>query len=67
MLLNFMISVALVQLLALLAPNMILANSFCAIAFTVFALFSGFLISRDNIPDYWIWMHYLGTCVCERW
>ncbi len=62
MLLNFLISVALVQLLALLAPNMILANSFCAIAFTVFALFSGFLISRDKIPDWWIWMHYLGAC-----
>jgi hypothetical protein len=41
---------------------MILANSLCAIAFTVFALFSGFLISRENIPDWWIWMHYLGSC-----
>lgn len=25
-----------------------------------FLLFSGFFITRDRIPDYWIWFHYLS-------
>merc|ERR1712070_377497 len=59
LLLNFLMTFALVQALSLLAPNFVLASTFCAVAFTLFAIFSGFLISRDNIPPWWIWAHYL--------
>jgi len=61
LLLNFLMTFALVQALSLLAPNFVLASTFCAVAFTLFAIFSGFLISRDNIPPWWIWAHYLGS------
>jgi ABC-type multidrug transport system permease subunit len=66
LLLNFLMTFALVQVLSLLAPNFVLASTFCAVAFTLFAIFSGFLISRDNIPPWWIWAHYLGSCAHTR-
>lgn len=28
--------------------------------FSVMFLFSGFFVLRDEIPDYWIWLHYLS-------
>ncbi|KAH9310134.1 hypothetical protein KI387_038045 [Taxus chinensis] len=46
--------------LSALVPNFIMGNSVIAGFMGAFFLFSGYFISKQNIPDYWIWMHYLS-------
>lgn len=41
-------------------PNFIMGTSVIAGLMGSFFLFSGYFIARDNIPDYWIFMHYLS-------
>ncbi|KAL2653768.1 hypothetical protein R1flu_021896 [Riccia fluitans] len=43
-----------------IVPNFIVGNSLCSAVISYFFLFSGFFIDRDNIPKYWIWLHYLS-------
>lgn len=43
-----------------LVPNFIMGNSLIAGFMGSFFLFSGYFISRDSIPKYWIFMHYLS-------
>ncbi|KAK1582094.1 hypothetical protein Q3G72_011781 [Acer saccharum] len=43
-----------------LVPNFIMGTSIIAGLMGSFFLFSGYFISKDNIPDYWIFMHYLS-------
>lgn len=43
-----------------LVPNFIMGTSIIAGLMGSFFLFSGYFISRDNIPNYWIFMHYLS-------
>ncbi|GLU18083.1 hypothetical protein SLE2022_344030 [Rubroshorea leprosula] len=43
-----------------LVPNFIMGNSVIAGLMGSFFLFSGYFISKDNIPTYWIFMHYLS-------
>lgn len=41
-------------------PNFIVGNSMIAGAIGSFLLFSGYLISKHQIPSYWIFMHYMS-------
>jgi ABC-type multidrug transport system ATPase subunit len=43
-----------------IVPNFIMGNSVIAGLMGSFFLFSGYFISKDNIPKYWIFMHYLS-------
>ncbi|KAL6066653.1 ATP-binding cassette transporter snq2 [Balamuthia mandrillaris] len=46
-------------LVAILSPNQIFAFTCTGLLLPLFSLFSGFLIARPSIPDYWIWAHYI--------
>ncbi|KAJ8764629.1 hypothetical protein K2173_006711 [Erythroxylum novogranatense] len=43
-----------------LVPNFIMGTSIIAGLMGSFFLFSGYFISKQNIPSYWIFMHYLS-------
>jgi len=43
-----------------LVPNFIMGTSVIAGLMGSFFLFSGYFISKENIPSYWIFMHYLS-------
>lgn len=43
-----------------LVPNFIMGNSVIAGLMGSFFLFSGYFISKQSIPRYWIFMHYLS-------
>ncbi|KAL3508750.1 hypothetical protein ACH5RR_028151 [Cinchona calisaya] len=43
-----------------LVPNFIMGTSIIAGLMGSFFLFSGYFISKENIPNYWIFMHYLS-------
>lgn len=43
-----------------LVPNFIMGNSLISGLIGSFFLFSGYFISKDSIPKYWIFMHYLS-------
>ncbi|KAF3786568.1 ABC transporter G family member 5 [Nymphaea thermarum] len=43
-----------------LASNFIIGNSVIAGVMGSFFLFSGYFISKDQIPRYWIFMHYIS-------
>jgi ABC-type multidrug transport system permease subunit len=60
-LLTNLLAISLCHIIGLLSPNVVIANSLSAILFTLFSLLAGFLITRDDIGGWWIWMHYIGT------
>eukprot|EP01018_Ginkgo_biloba_P000809 Gb_24085 [translate_table: standard] len=43
-----------------LVPNFIMGNSLIAGFMGSFFLFSGYFIAKENIPSYWIFMHYMS-------
>ncbi|KAL2496467.1 ABC transporter G family member 10 [Forsythia ovata] len=43
-----------------LVPNFIMGTSVIAGLMGAFFLFSGYFIAQENIPSYWIFMHYLS-------
>ncbi|XP_068653370.1 ABC transporter G family member 5-like isoform X2 [Aristolochia californica] len=43
-----------------LVPNFIVGNSVISGVMGSFFLFSGYFISKDGIPSYWVFMHYLS-------
>lgn len=43
-----------------IVPNFIMGTSVIAGLMGSFFLFSGYFISKNNIPSYWIFMHYLS-------
>ncbi|KAK0590612.1 hypothetical protein LWI29_029416 [Acer saccharum] len=43
-----------------LVPNYIMGNSLIAGVMGSYFLFSGYFIKKDDIPRYWIFMHYLS-------
>ncbi|XP_008791250.2 ABC transporter G family member 10 [Phoenix dactylifera] len=43
-----------------LVPNFIMGNSIISGLMGSFFLFSGYFIAKQNIPRYWIFMHYLS-------
>ena len=54
-----LLSISIVYAICLASPNITLANALSALVFTLFSNFAGFLITRDNIPGWWIWAHYM--------
>ncbi|XP_077249573.1 ABC-2 type transporter family protein [Tasmannia lanceolata] len=51
---------SLVACFSALVPNFIMGNSLIAGIMGGFFLFSGYFISKNRIPKYWIFMHYLS-------
>ncbi|XP_073147213.1 ABC transporter G family member 5 [Henckelia pumila] len=43
-----------------MVPNFIIGNSVIQAVMGSFFLFSGYFISKEGIPDYWIFMHYVS-------
>ncbi|KAB1204928.1 ABC transporter G family member 8 [Morella rubra] len=43
-----------------LAPNYIAGTSLVAVLLGAFFLFSGYFISADSLPKYWLFMHFLS-------
>ncbi|KAG0587732.1 hypothetical protein KC19_2G187600 [Ceratodon purpureus] len=46
------------MMMVALTPNFILASIVSAFFYTLFNLFSGFLIPRPDIPPWWIWYYW---------
>ncbi|KAF7822646.1 ABC transporter G family member 10 [Senna tora] len=55
-----LMSNSLVACFSALVPNFILGTSVIAGLMGSFFLFSGYFISKGNIPSYWIFMHYMS-------
>ncbi|ERN16276.1 ABC transporter G family member 23 [Amborella trichopoda] len=51
---------SLVLFLSAISPDFITGNSLICLVLGVFFLFSGYFISKENIPKYWIFMYYLS-------
>jgi len=49
-----------VVFISVVAPNYAVAGALCSALFAFMFLFSGEFIRRTDIPDYWIWFHYLS-------
>ncbi|MFQ6623939.1 hypothetical protein Gotur_003359 [Gossypium turneri] len=49
-----------VLFLSTLAPNYIAGTSLVTILLGSFFLFSGYFISKDSMPKYWLFMHFLS-------
>ncbi|XP_077210125.1 ABC transporter G family member 4-like [Tasmannia lanceolata] len=49
-----------VLLLSSIAPNYIAGTSLVTIFLACFFLFSGYFISKDSMPKYWLFMHYFS-------
>lgn len=49
-----------VLFLSSVAPNYIAGTSLVTILLAGFFLFSGYFISQDNMPKYWVFMHYFS-------
>lgn len=51
---------SLVVFLSALAPDFISGNSLIFTILGAFFLFSGYFISKESIPKYWLFMHYIS-------
>lgn len=49
------------MLVSTLTNDPVLGTTAGTAVFAFYFLFSGFFIPRNDIPGYWIWMHYLST------
>ncbi|CAN6485748.1 unnamed protein product [Victoria cruziana] len=49
-----------VLFLSSIAPNYIAGTSLVTVCLAGFFLFSGYFISKDSIPGYWLFMHYFS-------
>ncbi|KAH9733940.1 ABC transporter G family member 37 [Citrus sinensis] len=47
------------MLLVSLTPNFMIASILSTVFYTLFNLFSGFLIPGPKIPNWWIWLYYM--------
>ncbi|KAH9733931.1 hypothetical protein KPL71_017200 [Citrus sinensis] len=47
------------MLLVSLTPNFMIASILSTVFYTLFNLFSGFLITGPKIPNWWIWLYYM--------
>eukprot|EP00002_Diphylleia_rotans_P026240 TRINITY_DN521_c0_g2_i4.p1 TRINITY_DN521_c0_g2~~TRINITY_DN521_c0_g2_i4.p1 ORF type:complete len:1184 (-),score=287.33 TRINITY_DN521_c0_g2_i4:1637-5140(-) len=54
------LAISFCQFVAAASPSAEVANGVAPIGMTTFALFSGFLLPKNSIPDGWIWMYYLS-------
>lgn len=48
------------MMIAAVAPTTEVANSMVGISLSIFSLFAGFIIPKDSIPPWWIWIHYIS-------
>lgn len=53
-------SLGLAQLSAVVSPAAEVANAIAALIISLFSLSAGFLLARDLIPPYWIWLYWLS-------
>lgn len=51
---------SLVLFLSSIAPNYIAGTSLVTVFLACFFLFSGYFISKDSMPRYWLFMHYFS-------
>ena len=51
---------AFATLISVIVPNPMAGQTMGSALFSVMFLFSGFFITRSQIPDYWIWLNYLS-------
>jgi ABC-type multidrug transport system permease subunit len=56
----YCLSISWVIFLALISPNGEIALAISSTSVAVLSLFSGFIITRPDIPPYWIWMYYFN-------
>jgi len=54
------LAISFCQFVAASSPSAEVANGVAPIGMTAMALFSGFLLPKNSIPDPWIWMYYLS-------
>lgn len=54
------LTIAFVIFLSLATPNGEVAAALSGVFTSLFALFAGFIITKSNIPDYWIWLYYIS-------
>ncbi|KAJ0079524.1 hypothetical protein Patl1_23908 [Pistacia atlantica] len=47
------------MLLVALTPNELVASILSSVFYTLFSLFSGYLMPQPRIPKWWIWLYYL--------
>jgi ABC-type multidrug transport system permease subunit len=47
-------------MVSVLVPDPMTGQTAGSGIFSAMMLFSGIFISRNDIPDYWIWLHYLS-------
>ncbi|XP_039124389.1 ABC transporter G family member 31 [Dioscorea cayenensis subsp. rotundata] len=53
-------SLALFRVMGSLGRNMIVSNTFGSFAMLVIMILGGFIISRDSIPNWWIWGYWFS-------
>ena len=49
-----------ITFLSAVVPHVMLGYTVVVAILAYFLLFSGFFITRDRIPEYWTWFHYLS-------
>ncbi|GAV77258.1 ABC_tran domain-containing protein/ABC2_membrane domain-containing protein, partial [Cephalotus follicularis] len=57
---SFWTGTSFVTFISGIVPNVLLGFTVVVAILAYFLLFSGFFITRDRIPTYWIWFHYLS-------
>ncbi|XP_044467500.1 pleiotropic drug resistance protein 3-like [Mangifera indica] len=47
------------MLLVALTPNELVASILSSVFYTLYNLFSGFIMPQPQIPNWWVWLYYL--------
>ncbi|GAB9472325.1 Pleiotropic drug resistance protein abc superfamily [Globisporangium polare] len=58
--LSILVFLAWFFLLAAVAPNLHIAKPMAMVSLLIFILFAGFVVTKDQIPDYMIWIYWLN-------
>jgi ABC-type multidrug transport system permease subunit len=54
------LAVAFAQMVAVLSPSQESASTTVGVSLSVLSLFAGFIIPKNSIEWYWVWLHYLS-------